>query len=87
MYPCVVKCINKKFAPLPKNPFFIAGFIGVIPSIILNKVDIGHTFFSGFITELANGIGPGAMVVGLLYAYSNIKSLGEAKERLRDRAE
>ena len=25
--------------------FFIAGFIGVILSIILHKVDIGHTFF------------------------------------------
>ena len=65
--------------------FFIAGFIGVILSIILHKVDIGHTFFSGLITGLANGIGPGAMIVGLLYAYSNIKNLREAKERLRNR--
>lgn len=65
--------------------FFIAGFIGVILSIVLHKVDIGHTFFSGLITGLANGIGPGAMIVGLLYAYSNIKNLREAKERLRNR--
>ena len=65
--------------------FFIAGFIGVILSIILHKVDIGHTFFSGLITGLANGIGPGAMIVGLLYAYSNIKHLREEKERLRNR--
>lgn len=62
--------------------FFIAGFVGVVLSIILNKVDIGHTFFSGLITGLANGIGPGAMIVGLLYAYSNIKNLREAKKRL-----
>lgn len=65
--------------------FFTAGFIGVILSIILNKVDIGHTFFSGLITGLANGIGPGAMIVGLLYAYSNIKNLREMKARLRNR--
>ena len=65
--------------------FFIAGFIGVILSIILHKVDIGHTFFSGLITGLANGIGSGAMIVGLLYAYSNIKNLREMKERLRNR--
>lgn len=65
--------------------FFIAGFIGVILSIILHKVDIGHTFFSGLITGLANGIGPGAMIVGLLYAHSNIKNLREAKERLLNR--
>ena len=65
--------------------FFIAGFIGVILSIILSKVDIGHTFLSGLITGAANSSGPGAMIVGLLYAYSNIKSLREAKERLLNR--
>ena len=62
--------MNMKDAKLAIG-FFIDGFIGVILSIILNKVDIGHTFFSGLITGLANGIGPGAMIVGLLYAYSN----------------
>lgn len=48
-------------------------------------LDIGHTFFSGLITGLANGIGAGAMLVGLIYAYSNIKNLREAKERLPNR--
>jgi len=62
--------------------FFIAGFIGVIVSLILQRVDIGHTFFSGLVTGISNGIGPGAMIVGLIYAYKNIKNLCEAKDRL-----
>lgn len=62
--------------------FFIAGLIGVIVSIILRNVDIGHTFFSGLIHGLSDGIGPGAMLVGLIYACTNIKRLRETKERL-----
>ncbi len=62
--------------------FFIAGFIGVIVSIILRNVDIGHTFFSGLIHGLSDGIGPAAMIIGLIYAYNNIKELREEKARL-----
>lgn len=62
--------------------FFIAGLVGVIVSIILRNVDIGHTFFSGLVHGLSDGIGPGAMLVGLIYAYTNIKKLREEKERL-----
>ena len=65
--------------------FFIAGFIGVISCMFFISVVFGNTFFAGLITGLATGIGPGAMIVGLLYAYSNIKNLREAKERLRNR--
>lgn len=65
--------------------FFIAGFIGTIVSIILQRVDIGHTFFAGVITGISNGIGPGAMIVGLCYAYTNIRKYREEKERLLNR--
>lgn len=65
--------------------FFIAGFIGVIASLILQRVDIGHTFFAGVITGISNGIGPGAMIVGLCYAYTNIRKYREEKERLLNR--
>lgn len=62
--------------------FFIAGLVGVIASLILRNVDIGHTFFSGLIYGICDGVGPGAMIVGLCYACTNIKSLREAKERI-----
>lgn len=62
--------------------FFIAGFIGVIMSVILHFVDIGNTFFSGLVLGLSNGIGPASMLVGLIYAYSNTKRLRDEKARL-----
>lgn len=65
--------------------FFIAGFIGVIISIVLRFVDIGHTFWSGLVYGLSNGIGPASMLVGLIYACSDIKRLRDEKVRLLSR--
>lgn len=65
--------------------FFIAGFVGAIISIILRYVDLGRTFWAGLIQGLSDGIGPAAMLVGLIYAYSNIKKLRSEKERLMSR--
>ena len=62
--------------------FFIAGFIGVVVGIILQNIDIGRTFWSGLIYGISDSIGPGAMLVGFIYAYTNIKKLRAEKERL-----
>lgn len=62
--------------------FFIAGLVGVIISFILRNVDIGHTFFSGLVHGLSDGIGPASMLVGLIYAFTNIKNTREVKNRL-----
>lgn len=65
--------------------FFVAGFIGVIAGIVLRNVDIGHTFWSGVVRGLSDGVSPAAMFVGLMYAYSNMKKLREEKIRLLNR--
>lgn len=62
--------------------FFIVGMIGCILNEVLRFVDIGHTFFSGLITGIAAGIGPAAMLFGLMYAADNIKKLKKEKERI-----
>ena len=65
--------------------FFIAGFAGLVLSIILRYVDVGNTFFSGLILGISNGIGPAAMLFGVIYACSNIKKLRDEKARLMSR--
>lgn len=65
--------------------FFVTGFIGVIASIVLRNVDIGHTFWLALVRGLSDGVGPAAMLVGLMYAYSNIKRLRKEKKRLLNR--
>ena len=62
--------------------FFVAGLIGAFASIILNTIDIGQTFFAGFVLGISNGIGPASMLVGLIYAYTNIKRLRNEKARI-----
>lgn len=66
--------------------FFITGFLGVIASIALRNVDIGYSFWSGLVRGLSDGVGPAAMLVGLMYAYSNMKKLREEKIRLLNSA-
>ena len=65
--------------------FFIVGLIGAVLSITLRNVDIGQTFFSGFLRGTIDGIGPGAMLVGLSYAFTNIRKLNEEKKRIVNR--
>lgn len=65
--------------------FFIAGLIGVIAGIVFRNVDIGHTFWAGLAHGISDGAGPAAMLVGLTYAYSNMKRLREEKLRLLNR--
>ncbi|MDO4491863.1 MAG: helix-turn-helix transcriptional regulator [Lachnospiraceae bacterium] len=65
--------------------FFIAGLLGAVVSILLRNVDLGRTFMAGLLVGIIEGIGPGAMVVGLFYAYRNFKSLRETKDRLLNR--
>ena len=62
--------------------FFIAGLIGTIFNIVFKYVDIGHTFYSGFVLGLCDGIAPGAMFVGLCFTYTIVKRLKEEKARI-----
>lgn len=65
--------------------FFIAGLIGTIAGIVFSYVDLGHTFFAGFIHGFLDAIAPGAMFVGLCYAITNIRSLKEEMSRILDK--
>ena len=65
--------------------FFIVGIVGCIFNEVLRFVDIGHSFFSGLVTGIAAGIGPAAMLFGLMYAADNMKKLKKEKERILDK--
>ena len=62
--------------------FFVAGLVGVIMGILFKYVDIGHTFFSGLVRGVCDGVAPAAMIVGLCFTYTIIKRLREEKARI-----
>ena len=62
--------------------FFVAGLVGVIMGILFKYVDIGHTFFSGLVRGVCDGVTPAAMIVGLCFTYTIIKRLREEKARI-----
>ena len=52
--------------------------------IFFKYVNIGHTFLSGLVRGVCDGVAPAAMIVGLCFTYTIIKRFREEKARIMD---
>ena len=67
--------------------YFVIGIIGLFVNAIVNFMELGDTFWIGFVKGSTFGLALGAMLLGLLYTTGKMEKMRAFKMRLIGREE
>ncbi|MCR5292839.1 MAG: helix-turn-helix domain-containing protein [Eubacterium sp.] len=62
--------------------YFVVGIIGLLTNIVVDFMELGDTFWTGFIKGSTIGMALGAMILGIIYATGKMEKIAAFKKRI-----